>query len=54
MITLNRTAIMVMPGGVPVWWPFRRESDAFDRWLEWRFHFLVVDIFDDPLLQEEI
>ena len=35
-------------------WPSRRGLDAFDRWFEWSFHSMVVDLCDDPLLQEEI
>ena len=39
---------------VPSKWPNRRDLDAFDRWFEWSFHSVVVDLCDDPLLQEEI
>jgi hypothetical protein len=39
---------------VPSWWPNRRERDAFDRWFEWSFHSVVVDLCDEPLLQEDI
>jgi hypothetical protein len=28
--------------------------DAFDRWFEWGFHSLVVDLSDDPLLREKL
>ena len=38
---------------VPASWPSRRDLDAFDRWFEWSFHSMVVDLCDDPLLQEE-
>ncbi len=39
---------------VPSSWPSRRDLDAFDRWFEWSFHSMVVDLCDDPLLKEEI
>jgi hypothetical protein len=39
---------------VPASWPSRRDLDAFDRWFEWSFHSMVVDLSDDPLLKEEI
>jgi hypothetical protein len=35
-------------------WLSRRDRDAFDRWFEWSFHSVVVDLWDAPLLQEEI
>ena len=38
---------------VPSSWPSRRDLDAFDRWLKWSFHSVVVDLSDDPLLREE-
>ena len=39
---------------VPTSWPSRRDPDAFDRWFEWSFHSVVVDLCDDPLLREEL
>ena len=36
---------------VPATWPNRRELDAFDRWFEWSFHSMVVDLSDLPLIQ---
>jgi hypothetical protein len=39
---------------VPSSWPSRRDLDAFDRWFEWSFHSVAVDLCDDPLLKEEI
>jgi len=39
---------------VPSSWPNRRDLDAFDRWFEWTFHSMVVDLSNHPLLQEEI
>ena len=39
---------------VPSAWPNRRDLDAFDRWFEWSFHSRVVDLSNNPLLQEEI
>jgi DNA-binding GntR family transcriptional regulator len=68
MVTSSRTAMVVM-GGQPYWireeqldgwhriaalWLSRRERDAFDRWFEWSFHSMVVDLCDNPLRQEEI
>jgi hypothetical protein len=34
---------------VPSTWLSRRDLDAFDRWFEWSFHSVVVDLCDDPL-----
>jgi hypothetical protein len=34
--------------------PSRRGLDTFDRWFEWSFHSVVVDLCDDPLLGEEL
>jgi len=34
--------------------PNRRDWDAFDRWFEWSFHPMVVDLSNNPFLQEEI
>jgi hypothetical protein len=39
---------------VPASWPSRRDLNTFDRWFEWSFHSVVVDLCDDPLLQEGI
>jgi hypothetical protein len=39
---------------VPSLWPSRRDLDAFERWFEWSFHPMVIDLCDHPLLQEEI
>jgi hypothetical protein len=39
---------------VPSSWPNRRDLDAFDRWFEWSFHSMVIDLCNHPLLQEEI
>ena len=39
---------------VPSLWPDRRDLEAFDHWFEWSFHSVVVDLCDDPLLQEDI
>ena len=67
MTTFNRTAIVLgqvcgqifeeqldrwYP--VPATWPNRRDLDAFDRWFEWSFHSMVVDLCDLPLIQEEM
>jgi hypothetical protein len=34
-------------------WPERRDFEAFDRWFEWSFHSVLVDLCDDALLREE-
>jgi hypothetical protein len=39
---------------VPSSWPNRRDLDALDRWFEWSFHSMVVDLSNNPFLQEEI
>lgn len=39
---------------VPSSWPKRRDWYAFDRWFEWSFHSMIVDLCDDPLLREEM
>jgi hypothetical protein len=39
---------------VPSSWPSQRDLDAFDHWFEWSFHSVVVDLCDEPLLQEEM
>jgi hypothetical protein len=39
---------------VPSSWPSRLERDAFDRWFEYSFHSVVVDLCDDLLIHEEI
>jgi len=39
---------------VPSSWPTRRDLNAFYHWFEWSFHSVIVDLCDDPLLQEEI
>jgi hypothetical protein len=39
---------------VPSSWPMVRDLNAFDQWFEYRFHSMLVDTCDDPLLQEEI
>jgi hypothetical protein len=36
---------------VPATWPNRRDLDAFDRWFEWSFHSMEVDLSDLPLIQ---
>lgn len=38
---------------VPSMWPKRRDLETFERWFEWTFHSIVVDLCDDPLLQED-
>ncbi len=39
---------------VPSSWPSRLDRDALDRWFEWSFHSVAVDLRDAPLFQEEI
>ena len=38
---------------VPSSWPGRRDLENFDRWFEWSFHSVAVDLCVDPLLREE-
>jgi hypothetical protein len=40
--------------GVSSSWSNQRDFDAFDRWFDWNFHSMMVDLYDDLLLQEEI
>ena len=47
-------AFLAKDNRVPAFWPSRRDLNTFDRWFEWSFHSVVVDLCDDPLLQEEI
>jgi hypothetical protein len=39
---------------VPSTWPKRRDLEEFERWFEWSVHYMVVDLSDEPLLQEEL
>jgi hypothetical protein len=39
---------------VPSVWPVDRTFDTFIRWFECRFHSLLVDVCDDPLIREEM
>ncbi len=39
---------------VPSSWPRQRDIEAFHRWFEWSIHSMVVDLCDDPLLEEEV
>jgi len=39
---------------VPSAWPKRRDMDAFESWFEWSAHSMVIDLCDEPLLQEEM
>jgi hypothetical protein len=39
---------------VPSSWSTCRDLNAFDHWFEWSFHWVVFDLCDDRLLQEEI
>jgi len=39
---------------MPSAWPEGRDLDTFERWFEWSFHSMVIDVSDEPLLQEEM
>ena len=39
---------------VPSSWPDRRDLEAFNHWFEWSYHSVVIDLGNEPLLQEEI
>jgi hypothetical protein len=39
---------------VPSSWPDQRDMSTFNRWFEWSFHTMVIDLSHDPLLHEEI
>jgi hypothetical protein len=39
---------------VPSAWPVNRTLDTVIRWFEYRFHSVLVDLCDDPLMHDEI
>ena len=39
---------------VPSAWPVDRTCDTFLRWFDCRFHSVLVDVCDDPLIREEM
>jgi len=39
---------------VPELWPSDRSLAAFQQWFECRIHFMIVDLCDEPLFDEEI
>lgn len=39
---------------MPSAWPERRDLDTFERWFEWSFHSMVLDLSDQPVVHEEI
>jgi hypothetical protein len=39
---------------VPSSWPVNRDFDMFQRWFEYRFHSMLVDLWEDPLERDEL
>jgi hypothetical protein len=39
---------------VPSAWPVDRTFDRFNRWFEYRFHSMLVDLCDEPVTRDEI
>jgi hypothetical protein len=39
---------------VPSSWPVHRDFDTFQRWFEYRFHLMLVDLCEDPLEHDEL
>jgi hypothetical protein len=39
---------------VPSAWPVDRTFDTFNRWFEYRFHSMLVDLCDEPVIHDEI
>jgi hypothetical protein len=39
---------------VPSSWPVNRDFDMFQRWFEYRFHSMLVDLCEDPLECDEL
>jgi hypothetical protein len=39
---------------VPSTWPVDRTFDSFNRWFEYRFHSMLVDLCDEPVTRDEI
>jgi hypothetical protein len=39
---------------VPSSWPVNRDFDMFQRWFEYRFHSMLVDLCEDPLVLDEL
>jgi hypothetical protein len=39
---------------VPSVWPVERDFDTFNRWFEYHFHSILVDLGEDPLIHEEL
>jgi hypothetical protein len=39
---------------VPSAWPIDRTFDSFNRWFEYRFHSMLVDLCDEPVTRDEI
>jgi hypothetical protein len=40
--------------GVPAVWPKKRDPPPFQRWVEFGFHSMIVDLCDDVLEHEEL
>jgi len=38
---------------VPSAWPVDRTFDTFNRWFEFRFHSMLVDLCDEPAMRDE-
>jgi hypothetical protein len=38
---------------VPSGWPVDRTFDTFNRWFEFRFHSMLVDLCDEPVMRDE-
>ena len=39
---------------VPSAWPVDRDFDTFIRWFEYRFHSVIIDLGDDPVIHDEL
>jgi len=39
---------------VPSAWPVDRDFDTFIRWFEYRFHSVIIDLCDDPVILGEL
>ncbi len=35
-------------------WPTPRSLDVFTRWFAYQFHSMLLDLTDEPLIEEEI
>jgi len=39
---------------VPSSWPVDRTFDTFNHWFEYRFHSMLVNLCDEPVMRDEI